>query len=123
MRLDFLTVNGDYLTVQPPGVRLGAFEVPVSGISLGGQMYVVVSTDHSMDRTTDRSVLTKYTPPAAFKPLRTISKLPAGRFIKMSMHAEPGPMAANSPLTTHSQKSIFWSADSTCLGLTQQPNL
>ena len=93
VRLDFLTVGDRYLTVEPPGISMGAFEVPVSGISLGGQMYVVVSTDHSMDRTTDRSVLTKFTPPATFQPLRTISRLPAGRFIKMSLHAEPGPMA------------------------------
>ena len=90
VRLDFL-MNGDrYLTVQPPGISMGAFEVPVSGISLGGQMYVAVSTNHSGDRTTDRSVLTKFSPPATFKPLRTISQLPDGRFVKMSMHAEPG---------------------------------
>jgi hypothetical protein len=46
-----------------------------------------------MDRVTDRSVLTMFTPPATFTPLRTISQLPAGRFVKMSMHAEPGPGA------------------------------
>ena len=92
VRLDFLTVGGDYLTIQPPGISMGAFEVPVSGISLGGQMYVVVSTNHSADRTTDRSVLTKFTPPANFQPLRTISQLPDGRFVKMSMHTEPGPI-------------------------------
>jgi uncharacterized protein DUF4185 len=91
VRLDFLTVGGgDYLTIQPPGISMGAFEVPVSGISLGGQIYVVVSTDHSADRSTDRSVLTKFTPPAKFQPLRTVSQLPAGRFVKMSLHAEPG---------------------------------
>jgi hypothetical protein len=117
VRLDFLTINEDqyqpvrphkreethrphrhfnkvrYLTIQPPGISMGAFEVPVSSISLEGQMYVVVSTNHSTDRTTDRSVLTKYIPPGRFEPLRTISQLPAGRFIKMSMHTEPGPIA------------------------------
>ena len=97
VRLDFLTVGSDYLTIQPPGISMGAFEVPVSGISLGRQLYVVVSTYHSIDRTTDRSVLTKFTPPATFKPLRTISQLPAGRFIKMSMHAEPEPMVGLPP--------------------------
>ena len=91
VRLDFLTVGDEYLTVQPPGISMGAFEVPVSGISLGGQMYVVVSTNHSLNRTADRSVLTKFIPPATFMPLRTISQLPLGRFIKMSMHAEPEP--------------------------------
>ena len=94
VRLDFLTAPGrPYLTIEPPGISMGAFEVPVSGISLGGQMYVVVSTNHSTDRSTDRSVLTRFVPPATFEPLRTISQLPAGRFIKMSMHAEPGPLA------------------------------
>ncbi len=97
VKLDFLTVRGKYLTIQPPGIRMGPFEVPVSGISLGGQMYLVVSTDHSVDRTTDRSVLLKFSPPATFKPLRTISRLPAGRFIKMSMHAEMGPIAGLPP--------------------------
>jgi lysophospholipase L1-like esterase len=91
VRLDFLTAGGgEYLTIQPPGISMGAFEVPVTGISLGAQMYVAVSTNHSADRTTDRSVLTRFTPPAKFQPLRTISQLPGGRFIKMSVHLEPG---------------------------------
>jgi lysophospholipase L1-like esterase len=97
VRLDFLTVGDRYLTIQPPGISMGPFEVPVSGISLGGQMYVVVSTNHSTDRTTDRSVLTKFTPPATFQPLRTISQLPTGRFVKMSMHTEPGPVSGLPP--------------------------
>ncbi len=59
VRLDFLMAGRDYLTIQPPGISMGAFEVPVAGVSLGGQMYVAVSTDHSPDRSTDRSVLTK----------------------------------------------------------------
>ncbi len=99
VRLDFLTVGKDYLTIQPPGIRMGPFEVPVAGISLGGQMYVVASTNHSPDRSTDRSVLTKFTPPATFKPLRTISQLPIGRIIKMSLHAQsdPGSIAGMPP--------------------------
>jgi hypothetical protein len=97
VRLDFLTAGKDpYLTIRPPGISMAAFEVPVAGISLGGQMYVVVSTNHAAGRSgseslTDRSVLTKFTPPTTFTPLRTISQLPTGRFIKMSLHAEPGP--------------------------------
>jgi Domain of unknown function (DUF4185) len=109
VRLDFLTAQppagrrggrqgrGDagrattYLTIQPPGISMGPFEVPVSGVSLNGQIYIVVSTNHSADRSTDRSVLTKFTPPATFQPLRTISQLPAGHFVKMSLHAEPSP--------------------------------
>lgn len=93
VRLDFLTGTGGYLTIQPPGISMGAFEVPVAGISLGGRMYVAVSTDHSTDRSTDRSVLTRFQPASAFQPLRTISRLPDGHFIKMSLHAEPAPIA------------------------------
>jgi Domain of unknown function (DUF4185)/Uncharacterised protein family (UPF0175) len=72
VRLDFLKSGNDYLTIQPPGISMGAFEVPVAGISLGGQIYVAVSTNHSEDRSTDRSVLTKFTLPANFQPLRTM---------------------------------------------------
>jgi len=89
VRLDFLKSGGEYLTVQPPGISMGAFEVPVAGISLAGQVYVAVSTNHSEDRSTDRSVLTKFTPPAIFLPLRTISQLPEGHFVKMSLRIEP----------------------------------
>jgi Domain of unknown function (DUF4185) len=93
VRLDFLMAGQDYLTIQPPGISMGAFEVPVAGVSLGAQMYVVVSTNHSQDGSTDRSVLTRFTLPATFQPLRTISQLPAGRFVKMSLHTQPGPIA------------------------------
>jgi hypothetical protein len=93
VRLDFLTAGSHYLTVQPPGISMGAFEVPVSCISLGGQMYIIVTTNHSPDRSTDKSVLTRFTPPSTFQPLRTISQLPEGRFIKMSMHIDPGSTA------------------------------
>ncbi len=93
VRLDFLKAGSEYLTILPPGISMGAFEVPVAGISLAGQIYVAVSTNHSDDRSTDRSVLTKFTPPATFLPLRTISQLPAGRFVKMSLHAEPETIA------------------------------
>jgi hypothetical protein len=97
VRLDFLKSGSDYLTIQPRGVSMGAFEVPVAGISLGGKMYVVVSTNHSEDGSTDRSVLTKFTPPASFQPLRTISQLPEGHFVKTSLHMEPGTIAGLPP--------------------------
>lgn len=98
VRLDFLMAGRDeYLTIQPHGISMGAFEVPVAGIDLGGQMYVVVSTNHSADRSTDRSVLTKFTPPAKFQPGRAISQLPEGHFVKMSLHVEPGPIAGMPP--------------------------
>jgi len=93
VRLDFLMSGSDYLTIQPPGISMGAFEVPVAGISLGGQAYIVVSTNHSEDGSTDRSVLTRFRPPTNFQPLRTISQLPEGRFVKMSLHVQPAAIA------------------------------
>ena len=95
IHLDFLTSSGQpYLTIQPPGVAMGAFDVPVSGINLNGQTYVVVKTDHSENKKdpTDKSLLLKFDRPAGFRVLREISKLPEGRFIKMSMHLQPGPV-------------------------------
>jgi hypothetical protein len=97
VRLDFLTSGDNYLTIQPPGISMGAFEVPVAGINLGGKVYVAVSTNHNEDRTTDRSVLTRFTLPARFYPLRTISQLPEGHFVKMSLHIEPGTIAGLPP--------------------------
>jgi hypothetical protein len=93
VRLDFLKSGTDYLTIQPSGISMGAFEVPVAGISLGGRVFVAVSTNHSEDRSTDRSVLRKFTPPANFQSLRTISQLPEGHFVKMSLHLEPRAIA------------------------------
>jgi len=94
VKLDFLTQSpGLYLTVQPPGISMGAFEVPTAGISLNGQMYVVVNTNHSDERQTDRSVLTRVSfpmTPTGFQPLRTISQRPDGKFLKMSLHTQSG---------------------------------
>jgi len=42
-------------------------------------------------------VLTKFTPPANFQPLRTISQLPEGHFVKFSLHIEPGTIAGLPP--------------------------
>jgi hypothetical protein len=86
-----------YLTIQPSGISMGAFEVPVAGISLSNRMYVVVSTGHTDDRTTDRSIVTRFAPPATFLPGRTMSALPAGRFVKMSLHLEPSPLEGLPP--------------------------
>ena len=96
IRLDLLTVGDRYLTIEPAGVSMGSFEVPVAGISLGGQMYVVVSTSHTA-KSTDRSVLTKFILPSTFQPLRTISQLPAGHFIRMAMHLEARPIVGLPP--------------------------
>jgi hypothetical protein len=82
-----------YLTIEPPGVSMEAFEVPVAGLSLNGRMHIVVSTNHTDDGMRERSVLTTFTPPATFRAGRTISQLPAGRFVKMALRAAPTAVA------------------------------
>ena len=102
VRLDFLTsFNRPYLTISPSGINMGAFNTPAGGIQIEGQTYVIVKTDYSADQNhpTNRSVLTKFHPssiilnPFWFEPGRTISKLPGGQFIQMSLHAQPGSIA------------------------------
>jgi hypothetical protein len=94
VRLDFLTAPGKpFLTIQPPGLTMAGFETPDGVLSLDGHLYVSVRTNHAKDWSTDRSVLTKFSPPTTFTPLRTLSQSPAGRFLTMSMHVQPGPIA------------------------------
>jgi hypothetical protein len=96
--LDFLsTEKGRYLAIEPAGLFMGINAVPVAGISLGGQMYVVVRTHDQRDLTTQHTVLTKFVPPSTFQPIRTISSLPNGRFLKMSLHAQQGDAAGVPP--------------------------
>ncbi len=85
VRLDFVMQGDTYAVIRPPGVSMGAFEVPVGGIDLGGQAYVIVRTRHSEDWSTDRTVLTRYTAPATFTPVRTFSD----RFLTYALHLEP----------------------------------
>jgi hypothetical protein len=92
VHLDFLTNTGNYIAVQSAAITMALLEVPVAGISLDGQMYVAVSTNFTKGRAIDRSVLTKFVPPATFQTIRTISQLPEERFIRMATHSQPGPM-------------------------------
>jgi hypothetical protein len=88
--LQFLIQGDHYLTVQPPGISMGAFEVPVSGIDLSGRVFVIVRTNHTQkkgDWSTDRTVLTEFVAPSDFRPIRRMSD----RFQTMSMHAQPIP--------------------------------
>ncbi len=110
LHLDFLTDRrGRYLRVAPPGVEMKGFEVPVSGISLNGRAYVVVTTNHSPGtRTTDKSILTRFDERAGtFTVLRTISQLPDGRVIKISLHQQPGPIDG---LPSGGPYVLVWSA-------------
>jgi hypothetical protein len=108
LRLDFLLdATGKYLRVTPPGLNMGPFNVPVSGISLGGKMYVVVRTDHAEPSPPYRSVLTVFDGRSGFTPLRTLSRLPAGRVINMSLHAQPEAIAGLPPGGPH---VLIWSS-------------
>lgn len=51
--------DGKWLPPKVPGISQGAFEVPSYGISTGGLMYVVFTTDHSAKRVMGRSVLAR----------------------------------------------------------------
>ncbi len=101
VHLDFLTSGGNYIAVQPSDTDVSLTDVPVAGISLEGQMYVAASTGgariRATSRATSRSVLTKFTAPSTFQTIRTISQLPDGKFIRMSMHGQPGPVAGLPP--------------------------
>jgi len=88
--LDLLMERRKFLAISPPGITMGVLEVPVAGVSIGGQMYVVLNSNDSKGAAFNRSVITKFTPPTEFTPGRTISQLPDGKFIRMSMHVAPG---------------------------------
>jgi hypothetical protein len=86
----FTNKDGSTLLVQPPGISMGAFEVPDSGISLGDRLYVVCKTNHTVGDFTDQSVLTRFDPSMnTFTVGRTISSLPDGKFIEMALHTAP----------------------------------
>jgi hypothetical protein len=97
VELKFVTVGGQYLTIEPPGIAVGALDVPVGGISLSGHIYVALSTKFSKDHTTERGVLTRFDPPSSFTSVRTISERPAGHFIRITPRVEPAPIAGLPP--------------------------
>ncbi|HEV2972569.1 MAG TPA: DUF4185 domain-containing protein [Pirellulales bacterium] len=53
----FKAPDGKWLPPTVPGISLGAFEIPSGGISVGGAIYVVFTTDHTAAKTMGRSVL------------------------------------------------------------------
>ena len=112
LRLDFLTdAKGNYLKVEPTGLSMKGFEVPIAGISLGGKAYVVVKTNHLGSpggvSQTDMTVLTRFdTAKGSFTPLRTISRQPDGKVIEMSMHLEVAPLGDLPPGGPH---VLIWS--------------
>ncbi len=49
--------GGKWLPPSVPGIKQGAFEVPSGGVSIGGTMYVVFTTDHTEKKVMGRSVV------------------------------------------------------------------
>ncbi len=97
VKVDLLMDRRKFLEILPQGISMGALEVPVAGLSLGGQMYVILNSNDSKGAAFTRSLITKFTPPTEFTPLRTISQLPEGKFIRMSMHVAPGQVSGLPP--------------------------
>ena len=87
MLLNYYTAkDGTPLFVKPPGVVMGADDVPNSGISLADGIYLIVNTgaDVSLPNAhlNDVSLLVKFDETAqTFTAGRTISKMPGGHFI------------------------------------------
>lgn len=51
--------GGKWLPLTVPGIRQGGFEIPSGGISVGGVIYVVCTTDHSEKKAMGRSVVAR----------------------------------------------------------------
>jgi len=49
--------DGKWRPVTVPGIRQLEFEVSAGGLSVGGDMYIVFTTDHTKEKTMGRSVL------------------------------------------------------------------
>ncbi|HEX6178212.1 MAG TPA: DUF4185 domain-containing protein, partial [Thermoanaerobaculia bacterium] len=94
--LEFLTnSDGTPYFVRVPGVRMGAAEVPHAGIRLDSGTYVVIDTGKDRNLpdpgANAYSVLTRFDETTRrFTLLRTISSMPAGRFVTTSLHAHGG---------------------------------
>jgi hypothetical protein len=88
--------SGAPLFVQPPGVPMGAFDTPNAGISLNGQIYLVCNsgsdtTNGGNPHLHDYSVLARFDEASqTFTTGRTISKVPGGHFVIVSLHATTG---------------------------------
>lgn len=83
--LDFhVAPDGKWLSPQVPGIRLREFEIPSGGISIGGKMYVVFTTDWIPDKhLMGRSVMTVSEDDGKnFKVLYDLSKT---KFINVSL--------------------------------------
>lgn len=81
--------DGKWLPLTVPGVNLGAFEVPSGGVSVGGKMYVVVTTDWLPEKyVMGRSVLAVSTDDG--KSFRSLYNLSKNKFINVSFWSSGG---------------------------------
>jgi hypothetical protein len=80
--------DGKWLPLTVPGIKQGAFEIPSGGISVGGVIYVVCTTDHTEKKTMGRSVLaSSHDHGKTFKLLHELSR---GKFINVSLWSADG---------------------------------
>lgn len=81
--------DGKWLPLAVPGVSLGAFEVPSGGVSIGGKMYVVFTTDWAPEKyLMGRSVLAVSEDDGkSFKALYDLSN---SKFINVSFWSSKG---------------------------------
>jgi hypothetical protein len=89
--LDFLTnPDGSYVRVEPDGVPMGGYDIPVAGISLDGAIYVAVKTNYTPGQQTSVTLLTRYDESTHhFTVVRELSRLPNGRFITLTKREAP----------------------------------
>ena len=90
--LEFFTAGprGRYARIQPDNRPMPGFEVPVGGITIAGQAYVLCKIEHTQGAHTDRTLITRFDPRTnRFTVVRTLSQLPAGKFITVSMVQDP----------------------------------
>jgi Domain of unknown function (DUF4185) len=80
--------DGKWLPLTVPGIKQGAFEVPSGGISVGGVIYVVCTTDHSEKKTMGRSVLARSTDDG--KTFKLLYELSQDKFINISFWSADG---------------------------------
>lgn len=101
--LDFFTDSkGLPLFVEPPGVKMGAFDVPNSGIGIANKVYIVCNTGSDTSQSNvhahDFSALARFDPVAKqFFSGRTISRMPGGHFILDAMHEIPAGVGVSTP--------------------------
>ncbi len=93
--LNFYTnPDGSPLFVKPPGINMGADDIPNAGISLGGKVYLAcnVGSDASLDnpQAGDHSILVRFDEAAhTFTYLREVEQ-PGGHFIGTALRASGG---------------------------------